>query len=248
VFEGASISIEYKNGELVRALTRGDGFEGDDVTNNVKTIKSIPLKLKGDFPKHFFMRGEIFLNLKDFKKLNKKRSEEGLEAFSNPRNTASGTLKMQKSIEVGKRRLDCFLYYMLGEGLPYLYHYKNLQKAREWGFKIPQEIKLVNNIEDVVLFTKKWEINRKELPFEIDGVVIKVNSLSDQKKMGLTSKFPRWAISYKFKTEQVETKLKSISYQVGRTGAITPVANLDPVNISGTIVKRASLHNLSAFF
>ena len=242
-YDGVSISIEYKNGNLVQALTRGDGVSGDDVTSNVKTIKSIPLKLQGNFPNHFFIRGEIFLNLKDFFELNNLRKKQNLTLFSNPRNTASGTLKMQKSIEVAKRNLDCFLYYIIGENLPSKNHYENLQKAKEWGFKIPSEIVLKNDINGVISFTNEWDEKRKKLPFEIDGVVIKVNSLTQQKSMGFTSKFPRWAIAYKFKTQQVETILESISYQVGRTGAITPVANLKPVNISGTIVKRASLHN-----
>jgi len=242
-YDGVSISIEYKNGNLIQALTRGDGVKGDDVTNNVKTIKSIPLKLQGDFPDHFFIRGEIFLSLKTFSELNTQRKKLNLPLFSNPRNTASGTLKMQKSIEVSKRNLDCFLYYVIGNNLPYKSHYKNLQKAKEWGFKIPSEIVLKSNIDGVIAFTKDWEEKRHNLPFEIDGIVIKVNSLIQQKNMGFTSKFPRWAIAYKFKAQQVETILESISYQVGRTGAITPVANLKPVNISGTIVKRASLHN-----
>ncbi len=242
-YDGVSISIEYKNGELVQALTRGDGVKGDDVTNNVKTIKSIPLKLQGDYPEHFFIRGEIFIDFKTFNELNTQRVEQNLIPFSNPRNTASGTLKMQKSSEVAKRKLDCFLYYIIGPNLPFQNHYENLNKAREWGFKIPNEIILNQDINGVISFTKIWEQKRKNLPYEIDGIVIKVNSLIQQKNMGFTSKFPRWAIAYKFQTEQVETILNSISYQVGRTGAVTPVANLKPVNISGTIVKRASLHN-----
>ena len=247
-YDGVSISIEYKNGILVQALTRGDGVKGDDVTNNVKTIKSIPLKLQGDFPDHFFIRGEIFLNLKTFAELNSQRKKKNLTLFSNPRNTASGTLKMQKSSEVAKRNLDCYLYYIIGKNLPSKCHYENLQKAKKWGFKIPSEINLKKDIHGVVSFTKYWEEKKLNLPFEIDGVVIKVNSLIQQKNMGFTSKFPRWAIAYKFKTQQVETILESISYQVGRTGAVTPVANLKPVNISGTIVKRASLHNADQIF
>ena len=242
-YDGVSISIEYKNGEFVQALTRGDGIKGDDVTNNVKTIKSIPLKLKGDYPNHFFIRGEIFLSIENFNELNKSRISQGLIPFSNPRNTASGTLKMQKSSEVAKRKLDCFLYYIIGDNLPYNSHYDNLIKAKEWGFKIPDEISLKKNIKGVIDFTNDWNLKRKNLPYEIDGIVIKVNSLDQQNSMGFTSKFPRWAIAFKFKALQVETILNSISYQIGRTGAVTPVANLDPVNVSGTIVKRASLHN-----
>ena len=242
-YDGVSISIEYKNGEFVQALTRGDGIKGDDVTNNVKTIKSIPLKLKGDYPNHFFIRGEIFLSIENFNELNKSRISQGLIPFSNPRNTASGTLKMQKSSEVAKRKLDCFLYYIIGDNLPYNSHYDNLIKAKEWGFKIPDEISLKKNIKGVIDFTNDWNLKRKNLPYEIDGIVIKVNSLDQQNSMGFTSKFPRWAIAFKFKALQVETILNSISYQIGRTGAVTPVANLDPVYVSGTIVKRASLHN-----
>ena len=242
-YDGVSISIEYKNGEFVQALTRGDGIKGDDVTNNVKTIKSIPLKLKGDYPNHFFIRGEIFLSIENFNELNKSRISQGLIPFSNPRNTASGTLKMQKSSEVAKRKLDCFLYYIIGDNLPYNSHYDNLIKAKEWGFKIPDEISLKKNIKGVIDFTNDWNLKRNNLPYEIDGIVIKVNSLDQQNSMGFTSKFPRWAIAFKFKALQVETILNSISYQIGRTGAVTPVANLDPVNVSGTIVKRASLHN-----
>ena len=242
-YDGVSISIEYKNGEFVQALTRGDGIKGDDVTNNVKTIKSIPLKLKGDYPNHFFIRGEIFLSIENFNELNKSRISQDLIPFSNPRNTASGTLKMQKSSEVAKRKLDCFLYYIIGDNLPYNSHYDNLIKAKEWGFKIPDEISLKKNIKGVIDFTNDWNLKRKNLPYEIDGIVIKVNSLDQQNSMGFTSKFPRWAIAFKFKALQVETVLNSISYQIGRTGAVTPVANLDPVNVSGTIVKRASLHN-----
>ena len=242
-YDGVSISIEYKNGEFVQALTRGDGIKGDDVTNNVKTIKSIPLKLRGDYPNHFFIRGEIFLSIENFNELNKSRISQGLIPFSNPRNTASGTLKMQKSSEVAKRKLDCFLYYIIVDNLPYNSHYDNLIKAKEWGFKIPNEISLKKNIKGVIDFTNDWNLKRKNLPYEIDGIVIKVNSLDQQNSMGFTSKFPRWAIAFKFKALQVETILNSISYQIGRTGAVTPVANLDPVNVSGTIVKRASLHN-----
>ena len=242
-YDGVSVSIEYKNGEFFQALTRGDGIKGDDVSNNVKTIKSIPLKLKGDYPDHFFIRGEIFLSIENFNELNKSRISQNLIPFSNPRNTASGTLKMQKSSEVAKRKLDCFLYYVIGDNLPYNSHYDNLIKAKEWGFKIPDEISLKKNIKGVIDFTNNWDSKRKNLPYEIDGIVIKVNSLDQQNSMGFTSKFPRWAIAFKFKALQVETILNSISYQIGRTGAVTPVANLDPVNVSGTIVKRASLHN-----
>ena len=183
-YDGVSISIEYKNGEFVQALTRGDGIKGDDVTNNVKTIKSIPLKLKGDYPNHFFIRGEIFLSIENFNELNKSRISQGLIPFSNPRNTASGTLKMQKSSEVAKRKLDCFLYYIIGDNLPYNSHYDNLIKAKEWGFKIPDEISLKKNIKGVIDFTNDWNLKRKNLPYEIDGIVIKVNSLDQQNSMG----------------------------------------------------------------
>ena len=242
-YDGVSISLTYKDGILFRALTRGDGVKGDDVTSNIKTIKSIPLKLKGSFPKLFEIRGEVFIPLDLFDKMNSERISENLDPYANPRNTASGSLKLLDSKEVAKRPLDCFLYYVLGEDLPSNSHYENLQFAKEWGFKVPNEIKRYSNIDGVIDFVNFWDKKRVSLPFEIDGIVIKVDDLSVQAEMGYTSKFPRWAISYKFQAEQALTKLNFITYQVGRTGAITPVANLEPVNLGGTIVKRASLHN-----
>jgi len=242
-YDGVSISLIYENGKLVQALTRGDGSKGDNVINNVRTIKSIPLEIFGDYPQRFEIRGEIFLPLKGFNKLNQQREKNYLEPFSNPRNTASGSLKMLDSREVSKRPLDCYLYYLLGENLPSDNHYTNLQHARKWGFKIPDEIEVFNNINDVNLFVGKWDNNRYNLSYEIDGIVIKVNNINTQSKLGYTAKSPRWAISYKFKALQAKTKLLSVSYQVGRTGAITPVANLEPILLAGTIVKRASLHN-----
>ncbi|MAW30557.1 MAG: DNA ligase (NAD(+)) LigA [Flavobacteriales bacterium] len=242
-YDGVSISLTYKEGVLFRALTRGDGIKGDDVTSNIRTIKSIPLKIQGSYPKLFEIRGEVFIPLDLFEKMNKERLNKDLDPYSNPRNTASGSLKLLDSKEVSKRPLDCFLYYVLGEDLPSNSHFDNLQFAKEWGFKVPNEIKRYDNIEGVLDFVNSWDDKRSSLPFEIDGIVIKVDDLSVQAEMGNTSKFPRWAISYKFQAEQALTKLNSITYQVGRTGAITPVANLAPVNLGGTIVKRASLHN-----
>ncbi len=242
-YDGVSISLTYIDGYLTQALTRGDGSKGDDVTVNIRTIKSIPLRLRGDYPNFFEIRGEIFIPNDDFKKMNAKRLAQGLEPFSNPRNTASGSLKLLHTSEVAKRPLDCYLYYLIGDNLPSNKHYDNLLMAKSWGFKIPQYIKKCYNISEVLHFVDKWDLKRHALPFEIDGVVIKVNDINQQKEMGFTSKFPRWAISYKFKSEQVLTVLNSITYQVGRTGAITPVANLEPVKLAGTIVKRASLHN-----
>lgn len=243
-YDGVAIGLTYKNGKLVQAVTRGDGVQGDDVTVNIKTIKSIPLKLKGsDFPDEFEIRGEVFLPLKNFEKINKEREEAGEETYANPRNTASGTLKMQDSSVVAKRGLDCFLYFLLGENLPFNNHFDNLSKARDWGFKVPDSMCKVKNIEGIFAFIDEWDVKRHELPFETDGVVIKVNSYDDQKALGFTAKNPRWAIAYKFKAEQAATVLNSVSFQVGRTGAITPVANLQPVLLAGTTVKRASLHN-----
>ena len=243
-YDGASISLTYENGKLKYAVTRGDGEKGDDVTANVKTIKSIPLLLHGnDYPAEFEIRGEIFIPRKGFEKMNKEREEAGEPLFSNPRNTASGSLKIQNSAIVAKRPLDCFLYYLLSENLPSDSHYENLQKAKSWGFKIPAETRICESIDDVIAFINKWETDRKKLDFDIDGIVIKVDSISQQRTLGFTAKSPRWAISYKFKAERAATILKSVSYQVGRTGAITPVANLEPVQLAGTIVKRASLHN-----
>ena len=242
-YDGVSISLTYENGELVQALTRGDGIQGDDVTANARTIKSIPLKLKGDYPEIFEIRGEVFLPITGLEQLNKARVEKGLEPYSNTRNTASSSLKLLDSTEVANRPLDCYLFYILGENLPTNKHYENLQKAKEWGFKIPNEIKKNTSISEVLGFINKWDKNRCDLPYEIDGIVIKVNDINMQEEMGFTAKIPRWAISYKFKAEQVSTRLNKITYQVGRTGAITPVANLEPVQLAGTIVKRASLHN-----
>ncbi|MDR7370490.1 NAD-dependent DNA ligase LigA [Flavobacterium aquidurense] len=242
-YDGASISITYENGKLVQALTRGDGFQGDEVTNNIKTIKSIPLKLKGNYPDKFDIRGEIILPFAGFEKMNQELIEIGETPYSNPRNTASGSLKLQDSAEVAKRPLECLLYFVTGNNLPFSSQYEGLESARKWGFKVPNEAKLVNNMQEVFDFIDYWDVHRHKLPYETDGVVIKVNSIQHQEELGYTAKSPRWAIAYKFKSEQVSTKLKSISYQVGRTGAITPVANLEPVQLAGTIVKRASLHN-----
>ncbi len=243
-YDGVAIGLTYINGVLTQAVTRGDGESGDDVTNNVRTIHSVPLKLKGtDFPAEFEIRGEIMLPRKSFNRLNDERIELGYEPFANPRNAASGSLKMQDSAEVAKRRLDCFLYFILGEGLPYLNHFENLKKAREWGFNIPNYMVKSQDINGVLDFISAWNIDRKELPFDIDGVVIKVNSIEQQQKLGFTAKSPRWAIAYKFNPERALTRLLSVAFQVGRTGAVTPVANLDPVQLAGTVVKRASLHN-----
>ncbi len=242
-YDGASISITYENGKLVRALTRGDGFQGDDVTNNIKTIKSIPLKLKGNFPARFDIRGEIILPFAGFEKMNQELIEIGETPYSNPRNTASGSLKLKESAEVAKRPLECLLYFLIGKDLPFNSQFTGLQEARNYGFKVPNESKLANNLDEVFEFIEIWDKKRHTLPYETDGVVVKVNSFAHQEELGYTSKSPRWAIAYKFKSEQVFTKLNSISYQVGRTGSITPVANLEPVQLAGTIVKRASLHN-----
>jgi DNA ligase (NAD+) len=242
-YDGASISIYYENGRLVRAVTRGDGFQGDDVTNNIKTIKAIPIHLKGDFPQKFEIRGEIILPFAGFEKMNQELIEIGETPYSNPRNTASGSLKLQDSAEVAKRPLDCLLYFVIGNNLPFKTQFEGLQKARDWGFKVPIQSKLTKNLSEVFDFINYWDKHRHDLPYETDGVVIKVNSLQHQEELGYTAKSPRWAMAYKFKAEQVTTKLNSISYQVGRTGAITPVANLEPVQLAGTIVKRASLHN-----
>ena len=242
-YDGASISITYENGLLKRAVTRGDGFQGDDVTNNIKTIKSIPLKLEGNFPETFDVRGEIILPFAGFEKMNQELIEIGETPYSNPRNTASGSLKLQDSAEVAKRPLDCLLYFIIGNKLPFNSQFKGLESARKWGFKVPKESKLANSLIDVFEFIDYWDIHRHTLPYETDGVVIKVNSFQYQEELGFTAKSPRWAIAYKFKSEQVSTTLNSISYQVGRTGSITPVANLEPVQLAGTIVKRASLHN-----
>ena len=245
-YDGASINITYTNGKLVRAVTRGDGYEGDDVTTNIKTIKSVPLQLKGDFPKDFDIRGEIILPFDGFLKMNKIRVENGEEPYMNPRNTASGSLKLQDSSETAQRPLECFLYNLKikdSGNTQIETQFESLDKARSYGFKVPEHSKNVNTIDEILEYVNHWESSRNELPFEIDGVVIKVNDLFQQDELGYTAKAPRWAIAYKFKAEQVSTKLNSISYQVGRTGAITPVANLTPVLLAGTTVKRASLHN-----
>ena len=242
-YDGASISITYENGKLKRAVTRGDGVQGDDVTNSIKTIKSIPLKLKGNFPDIFDVRGEIILPFVGFEKMNQELIEIGELPYSNPRNTASGSLKLQDSSEVAKRPLDCLLYFIIGNKLSIESQFEGLETARNWGFKVPKEAKLAHNMEEVFQFIDYWDIHRHNLPYETDGVVIKVNSFQYQDELGFTAKSPRWAIAYKFKSEQVSTKLNSISYQVGRTGALTPVANLEPVQLAGTVVKRASLHN-----
>lgn len=241
-YDGASISITYKEGKLLRAVTRGDGFQGDDVTHNVKTIKSVPLNLKESYMDEFEIRGEIILPLKGFEKMNQELIEIGETPYSNPRNTASGSLKLQDSAEVAKRPLDCLLYNLMGDfGVDT--HFESLEKARQLGFKVPTQSVLAKNMDEVFAFIDLWNEKRHELPYETDGVVIKVNNLHYQDELGYTAKSPRWAVAYKFKAEQVATRLNSISYQVGRTGAITPVANLEPVQLAGTIVKRASLHN-----
>jgi DNA ligase (NAD+) len=242
-YDGASMSLTYENGELIRAVTRGDGFQGDNVTTNIKTINSVPLRLKGDYPPKFDIRGEIVLPYDGFNKMNQERIAAGEEPYRNPRNTASGSLKLQDSAEVAKRPLQCLLYNIKGENIGITTQFENLEKARSWGFKVPTDAKLVNSIDEVLEFVNYWDTERHNLPYETDGVVIKVNSLYQQEELGYTAKAPRWAIAYKFKAEQVSTRLNSISYQVGRTGAITPVANLEPVELAGTIVKRASLHN-----
>jgi DNA ligase (NAD+) len=245
-YDGASINITYTNGKLVRAVTRGDGFEGDDVTTNIKTIKSVPLQLKGNYPLDFDIRGEIILPFDGFQKMNKIRVENGEEPYMNPRNTASGSLKLQDSSETAQRPLECFLYNLKikdNGNTQIETQYESLDKARSYGFKVPDHAKEVNSIDEILKYVNYWEIARHELPFEIDGVVVKVNDLFQQEELGYTAKAPRWAMAYKFKAEQVATKLESISYQVGRTGAITPVANLSPVLLAGTTVRRASLHN-----
>lgn len=243
-YDGASISLTYINGRLVQAVTRGDGVKGDDITANVKTIRSIPLVLRGtDYPAEFEIRGEILMPWNVFDELNKERAEQEEPLFANPRNATSGTLKLQDPKVVASRKLDAYLYYMLGENLPTGGHFENLQKAKEWGFKISNATRKCTTIEEVFDFIKYWDVERKNLPVITDGIVLKVNSLLQQKNLGYTSKFPRWAIAYKFQAEQELTELLSVSYQVGRTGTVTPVANLQPVKLSGTTVKRASLYN-----
>ena len=242
-YDGASISILFENGKLSQAVTRGDGFQGDEITANVKTIKDIPLQLQGNFPERFYMRGEIYLTHNNFNKINEERLAEGYDAFMNPRNTASGSLKLQDSGEVRKRNLSAVLYQFVSENSPAETHFELLQQAKTWGFKISENAKLCKNIQEVQDFINFWDEKRKNLNFDIDGIVIKVNSLKQQQLLGYTAKSPRFAMAYKFKAEKVETELLSIDYQVGRTGAVTPVANLAPVLLAGTIVKRASLHN-----
>ena len=243
-YDGASISLHYENGKFVQAVTRGDGNQGDEVTANVRTIKSVPLQLKGDdVPAKFEIRGEIVLPWEGFHKMNEEREAQGLDLYRNPRNTASGSLKLQDSAEVAKRPLDCLLYSLAGDDLPATTQSDSLEYARKWGFKAPKESKLVSSIEEVFEFINHWDVARRELPYETDGVVVKVNSLRQQEELGFTAKSPKWAMAYKFAAEQVSTRLEEITYQVGRTGSITPVANLEAVEISGTTVRRASLHN-----
>jgi len=242
-YDGASINLTYENGLLVSAVTRGDGFQGDDVTANIKTIKSIPLVLKEKFVDNFEIRGEIVLPLEGFNKMNEERIEAGEDPYRNPRNTASGSLKLQDSSEVARRPLDCLLYHIVSNENPLKSHIETLENARKLGFKVPKAIETCSTIDDVFNFIQKWDSMRHKLPYETDGIVVKVNSLSQQDELGFTAKAPRWAIAYKFKAEQESTVLEEISYQVGRTGAITPVANLEPVELAGTTVKRASLHN-----
>ena len=242
-YDGASINLTYEKGKFVKAVTRGDGFQGDDVTTNIRTIKSIPLNFKNDFISDFEMRGEIILPLDGFRKMNEERVINGEEEYRNPRNTASGSLKLQDSAEVAKRPLDCLLYQVVTDERKYETHFESLNAARNIGFKVPKTIVLVSSIDKVFEFVNYWDLKRSELPYETDGIVIKVNNLQQQEELGYTAKAPRWAIAYKFKAEQVATTLHEITYQVGRTGAITPVANLEPVQLAGTTVKRASLHN-----
>ena len=242
-YDGVAISLVYENGKLIRAVTRGDGVQGDDVTQNVKTIKAIPLELFGNYPNLLEVRGEIILPHKSFEKLNNEREDIGEQPFANPRNAASGSLKLQDSSEVAKRGLDCRLYLTLGENLPFTTHFESFIKLKEWGFKTPESVKKCSSIEEIMGFISQWGTEREQLPFDIDGVVIKVNDLFQQQQLGATAKSPRWAIAYKFKAQRVATKLLNIDFQVGRTGVVTPVANLQPVLLAGTVVKRASLHN-----
>ena len=242
-FDGVSINLTYENGKLIKAVTRGDGIQGDDVTDNVKTIKTIPLKLKGSFPKKFQIRGEIIIEKKDFIKMNEIRLKNGLDPYMNPRNTASGSLKLQDSSEVAKRPLKCFLYQIVTSEQSCKTQNDYLKNALDWGFNISKTYKLCNSLLDVMTYVNYWDSKRFDLNYEIDGIVIKVNNINYQKELGFTSKYPRWSIAYKYKTEQIATKLISVSYQVGRTGAVTPVANLEPVLLGGTYIKRASLHN-----
>ena len=242
-YDGTSISLTYEQGRLVRAVTRGDGVRGDDVTDNVKTIRTIPLVLHGDYPSEFEIRGEILMPWESFERLNKEREAREEPLFANPRNAASGTLKLQNSSVVAERKLDAYLYYLLGEQLPCEGHYENLQTAASWGLKISEHMKKAHSIEEVMDYINYWDVERKNLPVATDGIVLKVNDIRQQRLLGYTAKSPRWAIAYKFQAERALTRLNKVTYQVGRTGAITPVANLDPVQLSGTVVQRASLHN-----
>lgn len=242
-YDGAAISLIYENGVLTKGVTRGDGVQGDEITANVKTIRSIPLKLHGDYPENFEVRGEIIMPHSSFKRLNEERMSRGEEPFANPRNAASGSLKLQDAALVSQRKLDFFLYFLLGENLPFTTHTESIENTQKWGFKAPQELKLCIGIEQVWEFISFWDNERQNLPYDIDGVVIKANSYDVQRASGFTAKSPRWAIAYKFKAERVSTKLLNLSFQVGRTGIVTPVANLEPVLLAGTVVKRATLHN-----
>ena len=242
-YDGTSISLTYENGKLIRAVTRGDGEKGDDVTDNVKTIRTIPLVLHGSYPESFEIRGEILMPWEVFEELNLEKEAREEPLFANPRNAASGTLKLQNSAIVASRKLDAYLYYLLGEELPCDGHYENLQAAAGWGFKTSEHMKKAHSLEEVFEYIRYWDTERKNLPVATDGIVLKVNSMRQQKNLGFTAKSPRWAIAYKFQAERALTRLNKVTYQVGRTGAVTPVANLDPVQLSGTIVKRASLHN-----
>lgn len=244
-FDGLSISLHYENGKLARAVTRGDGAQGDDVTQNIRTIRTIPLTLPegADFPPEFEIRGEVLMPWDSFERLNQQREAEGEPLFANPRNAASGTLKSKNSNVVAQRKLDAYLYYLLGEGIPGDGHFQNLEAAKRWGFQVSDKMMLASNLEDIYTFIDNWDKERKNLPVATDGIVLKVNSLSQQRSLGMTAKSPRWAIAYKFQAEQAETTLRQVVFQVGRTGAITPVANMDPVLLAGTIVRRATLHN-----
>jgi DNA ligase (NAD+) len=242
-FDGLSMGLTYEDGELKQAVTRGDGVQGDDVTTNVKTIRSVPLKLRGNYPPLFEIRGEVFMPRPVFDSINREREEIGEPPLANPRNAASGTMKMQDSRVVSSRKLDCFLYNVLGDDLPFKTHFESLEAARTWGFHISGHTALFDNISKVIGYIEEWDKKRYDLPFDIDGIVVKVNDYRQQRHLGFTAKSPRWAIAYKYKAEQASTRLQKITYQVGRTGAITPVANLTPVQLGGTIVKRASLHN-----
>ena len=242
-FDGTAISLTYENGKLLRAVTRGDGESGDDVTANVRTIGSIPLTLTGDYPDEFEIRGEIFMPYASFDRLNAEREAAGEQLFANPRNAAAGTLKQQQSSIVAKRGLDCTLYQIASRELPFSTHWEALESARRWGFKVSEHARICRSAQEIAEFIAYWDTARKELPYPTDGIVIKVNDFAKRRRLGFTSKSPRWAVAYKFKAEQALTRLVSVDFQVGRTGAITPVANLEPVLLAGTIVKRATLHN-----